>query len=252
MPALKHYLDFLWAMTEKEIKARYKRAVFGFLWVVLNPVLQMLIIGFIFSFFIKIPNYFLFLFTGLLPWTFFSLSLSKATPSIVYERSLLQKAKFPKEAIPVSIILSNFVNMIVSLVLFLSFLSITGKLIFPQLFLLIPGLIWLLVFTIGFSLLTATLQVRFRDVNFFVQTLLILWFYATPILYSLRLIPVKLHPIFALNPLTSIFELFHFSVLNQGTINCQLVAINLFLTILIMILGVLTFKKQRKYFIDWL
>src|SRR3989304_9448269 len=117
MEYLKHYLDFLWAMTEKEIKARYKRAVFGFLWVVLNPVLQMIIIGAIFSFFIKIPNYFLFLLAGLLPWQFFSTSLSKATPSIVHERSLLQKAKFPIETIPISLILANFFNMVVSFVL---------------------------------------------------------------------------------------------------------------------------------------
>ena len=88
MSDLKQYFDFLWAMTEKEIKARYKRAVFGFLWVILNPVLQMFIIGIIFSFFIKIPNYFLFLFTGLLPWQFFSLSLSKATPSELFFKKL--------------------------------------------------------------------------------------------------------------------------------------------------------------------
>src|SRR3989344_8880626 len=95
--ALKHYFDFLWAMTEKEIKVRYKRAVFGFLWVVVNPLLQMIIIGFVFRFFIKEPikNYFLFLLVGLLVWNFFNLSLSKATSSIVYERTLIKKAKFP-------------------------------------------------------------------------------------------------------------------------------------------------------------
>src|SRR3989304_10296080 len=116
---LKYYSDFLWGMTEKEIKARYKRAVFGFLWILLNPLMQMIIIGAIFSYFIKVPNYFLFLFTGLLPWQFFSLSLTKVTPSIVNERSILQKAKFPIEAIPISIILANLFNMIVSLTLFI-------------------------------------------------------------------------------------------------------------------------------------
>src|SRR5262245_48806610 len=100
-----YYLDFLWAMTEKEIKARYKKAVFGFLWVVLNPLFQMVVMGLVLSYFITIPNYFLFLFTGLLPWNFFSLSLAKATPAFVNERNLLLKAKFPREAIPFSIIL---------------------------------------------------------------------------------------------------------------------------------------------------
>jgi len=239
-------------MTEKEIKARYKRAVFGFLWVILNPVLQMLIIGLIFSFFIKIPNYFLFLFTGLLPWTFFSMSLSKATPSIVYERTLLQKAKFPIEAIPISIILSNFLHMVVSLLLLILLLFFINKLVFLQILIIIPTLTWLLALTIGISLLTATLQVRFRDINFFIQTLLILWFYATPILYNLSLIPSRLHFLFALNPLTSIFELFHFSLLNQGVINYQLMITNLSISVVIILLGIAAFKSYHRNFIDWL
>lgn len=251
MSNLSYYIDFLWAMTEREIKVRYKRAVFGFLWTILNPVFQMLIIGFIFSFFINIPNYFLFLFTGLLPWTFFSLSLSKATPSIVYGRDLLKKARFPIETIPISIILSNFLHMLVSIVLLLIYLASTGKLIFQAL-LFFPALIWLLIFTIGVSLFTSTLQVRFRDVNFFVQTLLILWFYATPVLYNLTLIPTRFHPLFALNPLTSIFELFHFSILNQGVVNYQILVVNLLLTVVIILLGIAVYKKQHKYFVDLL
>lgn len=249
---VKQYLDFLWAMTEREFKARYKRAVFGFLWVVLNPLLQMFIIGIIFSFFIKIPNYFLFLFTGLLPWTFFSLSISKTTSSFVFERSLLQKAKFPKEAIPLSIIFSSFLHLLISLVLFIAFLGVTGKLKFPSILLMTPALAWLLAFTIGCSLFTSTLQVKYRDINFFVQTLLTLWFYASPVLYSLQLIPSSLRPMFALNPLASILELFHLAVLGQGILNFQMIAINLAISIVVLWLGIVTYKRQHKYFVDWL
>ncbi len=249
---LKYYFDFLWTMTEKEIKARYKRAVFGFLWVILNPLLQMIIIGAIFSFFIKIPNYFLFLFPGLLLWQFFSLSLSKTTPSIVYERALLQKAKFPIEAIPISIILANFFNMIVSLILLFIILIFLQKIIFPRVLLLVPSLIWLLAFTIGLSLLTASLNVKYRDINFFVQTLLILWFYATPILYNLSLIPSRLHLLFGLNPLTSIFGLMQVSLLNQGTLNYQLIITNLIISAIVVLAGVFVFRKEHKYFVDWL
>jgi len=249
---IKQYLDFLWAMTEREFKARYKRAVFGFLWVVINPLLQMLIIGIIFSFFIKIPNYFLFLFTGLLPWTFFSLSISKATPSFVFERSLLQKAKFPKETIPLSIIFSSFLHLLISLVLFIAVLVVIGKLKFPNIFLMTPALVWLLAFTIGCSLFTSTLQVKYRDINFFVQTVLTLWFYASPVLYSLPLIPAGLGPMFALNPLTSILELFHLAVLGQGMLNIQTIAVNLIISIVVLCLGIVIYKKQHRYFVDWL
>lgn len=250
MDTLRHYLDFLWAMTEKEIKARYKRASFGFLWMILNPILQMAIVGFIFSFFVNIPDYFLFLFAGLLLWTFFSLSVSKATPSIVYDRALLQKAKFPIEAIPTSIVLANFLHLLISVVLFLGYLFLVG--IVPHFLLLVISLLWLLIFTVFFSLLTASLNVFYRDVNFFVQSALILWFYATPILYSVTLLPQNFRFIFALNPLTTIFELFRFSVLKQGFIDYQIVAINLLVTSLVAIVGILVYARKHRFFVDWL
>jgi ABC-2 type transport system permease protein len=239
-------------MTEKEIKARYKRAVFGFLWVILNPLLQMIIIGAIFSFFIKIPNYFLFLFIGLLPWQFFSMSLSKATPSIVNERTLLQKAKFPIEAIPVSIILSNFLNLIISFLLFLPVILFLSGFTLKLLFIVIPVLLWLLIFTIGISLLAASLNVKWRDINFFVQTILLLWFYATPVLYNLKLIPPKLYFIFALNPLTSIIEILHYSFLGQGVIDPVILSVNIVVSLFVIIIGIFVFNKEKRFFVDWL
>lgn len=249
---MKNYFDFIWAMTEKEIKARYKRAVFGFVWILLNPLLQMIVIGFVFSFFIKIENYFLFLFSGLLVWTFFSLSITKSTTSIVNERSLIKKAKFPIEAIPVSIILSNFFHMIISFVIFLIVLVIAKKTISQDVLLVIPAFLWILFFTIGLSLLLSSLTVRFRDINFIVQTILILWFYATPIFYNLSLIPKEFYPFFSLNPLTSVFEILHYSLLGQRLSDPWILFANLAISLFIMVLGVLVFRKERKYFIDWL
>src|SRR3989344_1682486 len=106
---LRHFWELLWSMTEKELQVRYKHTIFGFLWLIANPLLQMLIIGFIFPLFVKEPitHYSYYLFTGLLAWDFFFLSLSKATPSIVNERSLIKKSVFPRMVIPLSIILSN-------------------------------------------------------------------------------------------------------------------------------------------------
>ena len=226
-PKLSYWLDFLYAMTSKEIKARYKRAVFGFLWILLNPLLQMLIMGFIFQFFVPVhvDNYFLFLFAGLLPWNFFAQSLTKTTPAFFYERNLIKKARFPREAIVLSIILSNFFHFIVALLL------LVAALVFDKIFIeqyalleliaylgrmlwLIPATLLLLVFTVGLSLFTSSFNVRFRDVNFIVQLLVMLWFYATPVIYALNLLPEWLWPISYLNPMTFIIELFHYSLMS--------------------------------------
>jgi len=249
---LKNYFDFLWAITEKEIKARYKRAVFGFLWVFLNPVLQMLIIGAIFQFFIKMPNYFLFLFSGLLPWQFFSLSLTKATPSIVYERALLQKAKFPIETIPISIVLSNFVHMLFSFLVFLPIIFFIVRPPLVNLLIVALALVWLFILTTGLTLLASSLNVKYRDMSFFVQTLLILLFYATPILYNLSLLPESKRLIFSLNPLSSIFELLHIGFFNEGRINAFLLVNNIIMSLFLISISIGVFNKNSKYFVDYL
>lgn len=248
---LQFYIDFLLALTEKEIKARYKHAALGFFWMILNPLLQMIIIGFIFSLFINIPNYFLFLFSGLLPWQFFSLSLSKTTPCFIHQRTLLKKAKFPKETIPISIILSNYINLIISLILLILFLLLINNINMLNIILLLPALVWLLIFTIGLSLFTSSLNVRFRDINFFINTFLTLWFYASPILYNLHYIPQNLRYIFRFNPLSSIFELFHLALANQGTIDRTLLLFNLIGSLLIVFIGIIYFRKANPFIVDW-
>lgn len=212
----------------------------------------MLIIGFVFSFFIKIPNYFLFLLTGLLPWQFFLLSLTKATSSFVSERFLLQKAPFPKEAIPLSIIFANFFHLLVSLFLLGIYLWIFNMIVLPRILVLPLVLFWLLIITIGLSLLTASLEVKYRDVGYLIHSLVMLWFYATPVLYSLDLVPGHFLWLFAFNPLTSIFEMMHWSILGIGNFNWNLIITNIISGISIFALGILIYRKQHKFFVDWI
>jgi len=126
---MSYFFELLLALTQKEIKARYKHAVLGFLWVFLNPLIQMLVIGFVFSLIFRfgIENYYLFLFAGLLPWNFFSLALTKATSRIVWDRNLVQKAKFPRSTIPLSVVLSHFVHFLASWLLLIIFLLVSRQ-----------------------------------------------------------------------------------------------------------------------------
>jgi lipopolysaccharide transport system permease protein len=253
-PSTHHFLELLWGMTEKELRARYKNTVFGFLWLVINPLLQMLIIGFIFTFLQKEPveHYYYHLFIGLIIWNFFSTSLAKTTSSIVNERSLIKKAAFPRAVIPLSIILSNLINIIVALILFTIPVIFLGTMSIQSLPAFLLASCMLLIFTFGFSLLTAALDVRFRDINFFVQALLILWFYVTPIIYSLGQIPRNLLWLWRFNPLTSILQLMQFAFLGAAMPGPAMLASNISVTIIITIIGVLVFRHESKNFDDWL
>ncbi len=254
----KDYLNFLLLMTEKEIKARYKNAVLGFLWIFLNPLLQMLIIGIVFQNFVKINtgvnNYFLFIFPGLLIWNFFSLSINKATSSIVWQRNLIQKAKFPREIIPISIILSIFFNFLISLILLVIFLLAAGQicLTIPKITNLVLGSTWLLGLTIGFSLFTSALNVRYRDISFFTQAAMILWFYGSPIIYPLSSIPSKYLIFFKINPITTALLIIRKSLINTKLPNIEVIFANLTVTILVISFGIIVFKLKSKNFADWL
>lgn len=239
-------------MTQKEITARYKMALFGFLWIFLNPLLQMLVIGFIFHFFvpIKTANYFEFLFPGLLAWNFFSYTLTKNTPMYINERSLIQKAKFPREAIVLSIVLSNLFHFLISLLMFMLFeVLVNSKIYWWWLFIPLVSL-WLTILTSGLSLIFSSLNVKWRDVNFGVQALMPLWFYATPIAYSLDLLPKWLGSWLYLNPMTAIIETLRWTMLGTD-VNWLGLTVSLIMTIIIFTVGVLIFKKESPFFDDW-
>lgn len=251
---IRHFWELLWGMTEKELRARYKHTVFGFLWLVSNPLLQMLIIGFIFPLFVKQPvtHYYYYLFTGLLAWNFFSLSLNKAVPSVVNERSLIKKAVFPRAVIPISIILSNLINYLAAFILFLVPILFLGTLTAGSLLYFLIGLVLLIMFTVGISLLTSALNVRFRDVNFFVQAILIVWFYATPIIYSFSQIPHNLLWLWRFNPLTSCVQFMQHALVGSALPGWFMFTSNTFAIIVILVLGIVIFNRESKNFDDWL
>lgn len=250
---IRHFWELLWGMTEKELRARYKYTVFGFLWLVANPILQMLIIGFVFTFFMKEPveHYYYFLFIGLLVWNFFSLSLTKATPSIVFERSLIKKAYFPRAVIPLSIILSNLIHFVLAFGLFMVPILFLNTITAAAVPYLIGAIGYLVLFTSGLSLLTCALNVRFRDVNFFVQAILMLWFYATPIVYSLTQMPPNLLWLWRFNPMTSILQLFQHALLGAPAPGPAMLASNIGVMLIIATLGILVFRDESKTFDDW-
>jgi len=110
----------------------------------------------------------------------------------------------------------------------------------------------LFIFSTGFSLISASLNVRFRDVNFFVQLMTQLWFYVTPVIYILDIFPKQLQPYFYLNPMTFIVEMFRYSLLGSQITSAQLAPLSIGIIVITIFLGIIIFKKQAKFFDDWL
>jgi len=203
--------ELLFNLALKELKVRYKSAVLGFLWAVLHPVMLMIIFTVIFGIFMKfdIPNYPAYLLVGLIPWFFFSASLNVATNSIVDNYNLVKKVYFPRKVLPLSIIFSNFINFLLSLIVLFVFLYLIFRIELSPKLIYLPVIVLLqVVFISGFCFITASLNVYYRDVRYIVEILLTLWFYATPIFYTMDMVPRPFLPVFYLNPMASIITLY--------------------------------------------
>lgn len=208
------YRELIWALALKDLKIRYKRSVLGFMWALLNPALLMLVLTMVFSTIMRfpIPHYAIFLLSVLLPWTFFSQSLSYAVESIVTNGDLIKKVKVAKLVFPVAALVSNMINLLLSLIpLALLILIMRHPFYWTWLYLPVP-LLALAIFTLGATFFFAAANVYYRDVAHILQVVLSAWFYFTPIIFPLDMLPVRYRWLFKLNPLIYVINGFRLSV----------------------------------------
>lgn len=208
------YRELIWALALKELKIRYKRSFLGFLWALLNPLLLMLILTAVFSTIMRsqVQHYSVFLLSMLFPFTFFSQSLSYAAESIVGNADLIKKVRIAKLVFPVAALVSNLINLVLSLIPLALIVLVTGTPFhWTWIYLPVP-LLALSLFTLGATFFFAAANVFYRDVSHILQIVLQLWFYATPILYDINIFPARLHWIFKLNPLIFVLNGFRLSV----------------------------------------
>lgn len=204
------YKDLLLIFIWREFAVRYRQSIIGVLWAVLQPLSMMLLFTFIFSYILKLKvseyPHVIFFYSGILPWTFFSSSLNYSIPSLINNYSLITKIYFPREILPLSgiavAVIDYFIALIVfALVLFAYNINVAWNILW-----LIPLFMLLVFFTISISLLLASLNVYYRDVRLATGFLIQLWFFASPVMYSIEQLDLKLKIILLLNPLTFIIE----------------------------------------------
>lgn len=245
--------DLTFALASKELKSKYKSTAFGFLWIVINPLLQMIVLTIVFSFIIKIQidNYPLFVFSGLLPWMFFSLSVQAGTSSLIANRDLIKKVPFPREILPISSVLAHLFIFVLSLILLVMFVIIAAGLWFSLLF-LIPLVVLVALFAISLSLLLSSLDVYYRDVSFMLQAILVPWFYLTPILYPISFVPKLFLGFYQLNPMVGIITAFQSIFLGENMVAWSALGVSVLETVILLVVGFFVFKKRSKYFADWI
>ena len=204
---LPRYRGLIQSLVSRELKARYRGSVLGFFWSFVNPLLLLLVYTFVFAYVMPPPkdihNYALFLFCGILPWTWFSASLLESSSVLITGGNLIKKVMFPAEILPIVTVLSNLVHFLLGLPILIAFLIyFDAPIELAELPWFPVALLVQLLLTLGLALILAALTVHFRDLKDILGNVMTLWFFATPIIYYWKDAPEKIRPFLNLNPFT--------------------------------------------------
>jgi lipopolysaccharide transport system permease protein len=248
------YVELLMNLTKREVRGRYSQSLFGVGWAIAQPLAAMAVFTLVFSRLGRMPSggapYPIFAYAALVPWFFFSNSVSSGTASLVAYRDIVGKTYFPREIVPLAQICSRLIDFAAATGLFVVLMVYYRVgldwwgLLAPFFFLL------LLLFTVGVTLLTSALNVFYRDVNPVVQITLQLWLYLTPVAYPMAAVPERFHLMFVLNPLSAIVEGFRSSVVFGRAPDWALAGTSSILITAIALVAFVTFKRMDKYFAD--
>lgn len=249
---LYNYRDMLSNLVKKDLRTRYKGSVLGFLWTFVNPLLQLMVYTLVFSVILKseIPKYYIHLFVALVPWLFFSTCLTASSSCIIGNKDLIKKIYFPRIIIPISVVNGAFMNMIFTMIVVFVVLIFSGIGISKYIILLPFIMILEYLLALGISFIVSALNVYFRDLEHILGIVTMAWMYATPVLYSIDIVPESMKTLFNLNPMTPIVAAFREILYNKVMPDFSHMWLILFWSISFIVLGYIVFQKLQKGFVE--
>jgi len=248
------YRELLYFLTKRDIKVRYKQTVLGGLWAIIQPVFTMIVFTLFFGKLAKIPSdgvpYPIFVYAGLLPWTYFANALAASGNSLVGSQNLISKVYFPRLIIPASASLTGLLDLFIAmlilgvLMIYYQFLPGIGILIFPVL----VGLTFLCA--VGVGLWLSALNVEYRDIRYAIPFLIQLWMFVSPVIYPVSLVSEKYQWLLALNPMVGIIKAYRASLLGHMPIDWFLLSISTAMVAVLFGSGIYYFRRMEKTFAD--
>lgn len=247
------YRQMVFSLVRKELRGRYKGSALGFLWTFINPLLQLCVYTFVFS--IVMPNnidkFYLYLFVGLIPWLFFSGSLTGGAASIINQKDMVKKIYFPREVMPIAYVTSNFVNMLLCFVVIFAVVIVSGVGINLIAICYLPIIMAVeYIMCLGGAMLTSALTVYFRDLEYILGIVTMAWMYFTPVVYSIEMVPENLRPFMNLNPMTPVIVAYRDVLYSKQVPHISTLASGFVLGCIVLIIGCVVFQKLQRGFAE--
>lgn len=248
------YRELIYFMTWRDLKVRYKQTVLGAAWAILQPFLSMVVFSVFFGRWLGVPSgdvpYPVFSYTALLPWGLFSKAIADAGRSLVTNRAMITKVYFPRLTIPLASVLAGIVDFLIAFVVLLGMMwyydiELTSKVMTLPFFLLLA-----LIASLGVGLWLSAMNVFYRDIGYIIPFLTQIWFYLSPIVYATSTVPEKLQPIYALNPMVGVIDGFRWALLGQEPAPGPLLIISSAVAVILLVSGVIYFRRVERTFAD--
>lgn len=247
------YRSLVAALVSRHLNARYRGSILGFIWSFLNPLCLLGVYLLVFKFYIRfsqVEHYTLFMFTGLLPWLWFQSALLESATSISAGGSLITKAMFPPQILPVVTVLTNLLHFLFAVPLLLVYMYFANVPFSPALlaFPLVVGLE--LVFLLGLSLAVSALNVFYRDIQHILGNIMTLWFFLSPIIYPAENVPPRFHFTLWLNPVALFTQMYQQMFMHAQRPSLTQLAVAGAFAVTTLIIGNFVFNRNRESFAE--
>ena len=247
------YRELIYFLTLRDIKVRYKQTAIGIAWALLQPLAMLVVFTLFFGRLGGVSSqgapYPLFVLTALTPWQLFSRAITESTNSLVTDQRLITRVYFPRIIVPISTIFAAVVDFMISCLLLLALMLAYGEPLHAGILLLPAFIMLMIVAALGVGFWLSALNVEYRDIMYTMPFLNQFWFFITPVVYPITVVPAEFRPFYALNPMVGVAEGFRWAFLGTGEIGSTwmastMVSIGLFLT------GTIWFRRRERTFVD--
>ena len=236
------YREMIFSLVRRDLKGRYKGSALGFLWTFINPLLQLGVYTLVFSVIMRngIKDYYLFLFVALIPWIFFSTSLAGGSSCIWAQKDMVKKIYFPREVLPISFVTSQFVNMLLSLIVVFVVLIVSGKGLNPIALLYLPVIMLVeYLMALSVAMLSSAITVYLRDVEYILGIITMAW-----------QLPEKMLPLFNLNPMTPVIVAYRDILYYGEAPKLETLIHAVVFGVVVLIIGIVVFGKLKRHFVE--
>jgi homopolymeric O-antigen transport system permease protein len=262
VPLTLHDLRELWSYHElmffliwRDVKVKYKQTALGVAWAIIVPFTQMVVFTLLFNRALHVNSeyhvpYPLFVFTAMLPWTYFTACLSASSGSIVGNQNLITKVFFPRLIIPLAAVVAPVIDFLLAFTVLVGMFLYYGRTPHWHLVVIPAFLLMALLTAFGVGLWLSALNVRYRDVPFVVPYLTQVWFFVTPIVYGVTALKPRTQELIALNPMAGVIDGFRWAVLGRGLPHYHVYAVSFGIALAVMLSGIWYFRRVERYFAD--